>query len=398
MNQTMVNTRLILDKIAYSVVKHLEYLDHLDCGLLGGNLGEIIFLYQYSSLCSNYEILADKMIEKLFESLRNNKYMYTYCNGLAGLGVGLKFLEQQQKLQYVNNVMPELDRSIVYCLAWDLQNHNQDFLHGYTGAGFYFLMRYQDNPMVAKRQLLKIINALMGSAIWSVDGCVRWVSITNRSNSNISLSHGMSSINLFLSKVIELNIFPTLNERLLQLLKAAVQYILSQRIDVHKYGSFFPTFCRDNDYIISKSRLAWCYGDLGVCYSLFKVGDVLKDSSIQKLALDMLCYNAENRRDFRDNMVVDAEFCHGTTGVATIYQMLYRCAGEKKFLDAYGYWKDITLAIGRNNEDGLFDTYSVRDQCWERFYSILEGLSGIGLFLLAAITDNWDWTKLVVLD
>jgi len=63
-----------------------------------------------------------------------------------------------------------------------------------------------------------------------------------------------------------------------------------QEIDKDKYGSYFSSFALESTSINTKSRLGWCYGDLGIASVLYQAGKVLnEDSWIDKQFDSMDC-------------------------------------------------------------------------------------------------------------
>jgi hypothetical protein len=97
---------------------------------------------------------------------------------------------------------------------------------------------------------------------------------------NLSLSHGIASIVALLCKILEKcssNLEVKENAELI--IRKAINYILSNEIDFEKYKSHFPNISVDyyNDKQIYGSRLAWCYGDLGIAYILLRAALVLDD-------------------------------------------------------------------------------------------------------------------------
>ena len=158
---------------------------------------------------------------------------------------------------------------------------------------------------------------------------------------------------------------------------------MSQTIDFDRYGSFFPSFPKDCMDEIRKSRLAWCYGDLGVIFALINIGEALQDVDTTDSALKMAVVCADKRRGVPDNMVYDACICHGASGVAQAFSALYRKTGYDKFADAYSYWRTQSLKMGVYENGHIdFRNYDVTNRNWRKTNSFLEGNAGVGLMLL----------------
>jgi lantibiotic modifying enzyme len=142
----------------------------------------------------------------------------------------------------------------------------------------------------------------------------------------------------------------------------------------------------DNGDPIYKSRLAWCYGDLGVAAALWQAGKVTENCSWMNKALDIYRFSA-NRISLQDAMVNDAEICHGTAGIAMMFSYMYRQTGDPTLMTARNYWVGQTLKMSKFT-DGLagYKKFTLDDDKnvkWEESFSILEGIAGIGLMLLS---------------
>jgi len=88
----------------------------------------------------------------------------------------------------------------------------------------------------------------------------------------------------------------------------------------------------------------------------------------------------------------DADFCHGSVGVAHIFSRFYNYTGNENFRKAaeYYYRKTIDMAV---HPDGLAGYKHLTDDGLVTDYSLLEGISGIGLSLISAVSDiepQWD--------
>ena len=152
----------------------------------------------------------------------------------------------------------------------EIKSMNFDYLHGALGFGIYFLSRIQKNRKV-ENYLIELVNELEKESKIDIKNSLRWPPLkmtkdTKGVISNLSLSHGMASIIVFLSKVYNQNI---LKEKNYKLLDGAITYILSNHLDSSIFYSCFPSMIVESEKS-SNSRLAWCYGDLGIGMSFIK--------------------------------------------------------------------------------------------------------------------------------
>jgi len=358
-----------------------------DNGLLTGIGGQIL-------ICSEL-LLQDQVSQKclsnlhhiLEEKLSNEDFIFTHCNGLAGIGWLYEYLSSRRIITYdTNELLEEFDFYLEKSLKKFMQNSNYDFLHGATGVALYFTKR-----VFKKKELVAVLNQfiedLERTCNKQEDKAIKWLSFLGTNNNpqhgyNISLAHGMSAIIAILSKLYKIEGID--KEKTEILLWGAVQYILAQEIDKDRYGSYFPSYALESTPTIFKTRLAWCYGDLGIASVLHQAGKALKEEKWVNKAVEILIFAATQRRSLEDNFVKDAGLCHGTAGIGHIFYRMWWNTKLPEFKDAADYWFDQTLKMA-TFEDGLagFKTFQMLNgkPMWENDYELLTGISGIGLAL-----------------
>ncbi len=389
-----------LKKIATEIVRHNNEIrnnDIINFSLLTGYIGEVFFLYYYSLIEHEYESIADEFLERLLNNIsirNNNSSYYSYCNGLAGLGIALHLLEESGFIQESTEILDDVDLLLEHGLFGEIKIQHFDFLHGIIGIGFYFLKHYKYCPEKSLPQLKKILIYLEETAIIEQDQ-IKWKAIDilkQRENGlfhadfNISLSHGISSIIIFLCRYINLNI--TGKERAENMLNMAVNYVLKQRIDTEKYGSYFPGSSIESSEIITKSRLAWCYGDPGIALALWHTSKILKREDLYRLSIEVLLYSSK-RRNLSEAFIYDAGICHGSAGISQIYFRMYEETQMIEFKETYKYWTNVTKKMAYH-KDGLAGYKTLHDKEWINNYSILDGVAGIGLSMLSPVNADWD--------
>lgn len=359
----------IVKEIAHKIISKEDFNNY---GLLTGYIGEMIFLYEYANMVDNTFVKKVNLyIDKFYSDIEQGILLSSYSRGISGACLGIAYLNKKNSLSFVAKNIDEYLASEIHI---NLNNNDFDFLHGAIGIGFYFIEKFKENESkIAKDALEKILNHLNDKKIVKGQNKITWLNFNNVSD--ISISHGVSSIIIFLIKLIEIN-FP-FKENLVNLLERATSYIISQQIDVKIYNSYYPY--TSNEDKIKGSRLAWCYGDLGVCMALLKSSEFFLNWQLQKSTLNILRYNT-SRKDLKKNFVEDSAICHGTSGIGLIYSILYKKYKIKEFGDCEKFWvkKTIDLYNGESNND----------------LSLLEGLSGTGLFLLNSyFNTETKWSK-----
>ena len=386
--------KIKLEEIVKCVVDGIENntIDNTT-GLYDGKFGILLFLYYYASYSGDKKIRAftDNYAEKISDALWTER-IPTFCSGLSGILYVVEFLREQHFIDIdIDDADNDLNHYLIHSMDRFMDNRYYDFMHGALGIGLYFMKQGKEIKPV-----LKLIDFLYDTAEKDPQKKIfKWKSITNMDEGtvgyNIALSHGISSIVLFLARVITNRIE---HDKLHDLLEGAVNYLLSQEIDVNLYGSYFPPQSLENENsFIGKSRLGWCYGDLGVAYSIWYAGKTLGNKGWSDKGMNILI-NSTERKEVIDNYVFDAGLCHGSAGIAMVYNRLFLETNSTLFLNAYYYWLELTLMFS-TFIDGLagYKTFQGSDKESERDYNLLTGVSGIGLMFVSYLLNNkqkWD--------
>jgi len=394
-----LNDRLTikLDQIADCICARVKDTlpDHVG-GLYGGEWGKLLFLCYYEKYSNHQQIkkMAEDYVERLLDHASLEKLSHTFCNGYAGILYLFEFLKEYDLLNVdMDEAEEELEKYIISWMKYDIHQGNYDFLHGALGVGYYFLKKGKNI-----QPILELVDFLHETAEKDEHTKrFKWKSIIGENEErgfNIALSHGMASIVLFLSHLIRKDIK---NNRTFELLENTINYILSQEIEVDRYGCFFPYQSLENkgNDPIKKSRLAWCYGDLGVAYSIWIAGRVTGKSQWTSKGMEILLYSTQ-RNDLIGNHVIDAGLCHGTSGIAMIYRRMYLETYLPGFSDATIYWLQQSLEMAKYL-DGLagYKTYRSKWICDD---NLLTGIAGIGMmFISHLIHDDQAWDEMVLL-
>lgn len=364
-------------------------------GLMGGKIGVALYFFYYARLCGEdkYADFAVDLISEIFDVINNDFTYHTLAGGLAGIGWSIELLAQNEFIDTdTNEVLESLDPYLHKAMIFDIQNENYDFLHGAVGNGTYFLSRLS-NPQ-SKDYISELVDELEKLSEKEEDGARKWLSVLDRESGkkgyNLSLSHGVAAIIAFLGKVVEAGIN---KEKALMLLNGAVQYMLKFRLDRKKFASHFPSWISEEDPL-SQSRMAWCYGDLGIGISLWHTARSVGNKEWEKLAVKVL-KDSTTRRDLKENAVIDAGLCHGAAGLMHIYNRAYHNTGLDVFKDTTLYWTEQTLNLGKHEDSyaGYKAWHTEKYGGWQNEAGFLEGVAGIGLAFISVISDiepAWD--------
>ncbi len=365
-----------------------------EVSLLAGKTGKALF---YSVLSSNrYQSILEQLCviyDNIAHEISNIQH-YSYCNGLAGIGWFYQFMNDEGYFENDTNVLLEdFDLYLATVLKLLMEENDTDFLHGATGIAYYFYCRSKDNPK-ANDVLRGYVNAL-AKIVETEGNSIKLAAKdfkTKETIYNISLSHGMSAVVSVLARIYTIEALRT--GQLEQLIEGMVNYILAQEIDKDKHGSFFPNWAIESTSPMYGSRLAWCYGDLGIGITLYQVGRIMYRKDWMDKALEVLVYAATKRRDLQKNLVMDACLCHGTAGIGQIFYRMWWDTRIPEFKNAADYWFAETLKMAKF-EDGLagYKTWQGAERGFRNEYGLLEGIAGIGLALTSytyEMEPTWD--------
>jgi lantibiotic modifying enzyme len=362
----------------------------LSPSLHAGEMGKTIFYSHLSSYLQSEKYTAEieRSILSVFDSL-NTKYINpTFCTGLAGILFGIEYLKRKGLIQLEEN----FDDSIAFLKQSALQygmNGNFDFLHG-AGGIVYCLLTMQEKDEDFINLWLEL---LWQHAQKNEEGLFVWETVIDATKGsrglNLSLSHGISSQIVLLSETLKR--YPD-NKLARQLLEGSIGYLLSCK---NKQGTRnkFPSYI-DENRTGDTSRLSWCYGDLGNAIALWRAGCTVNHEQWKEEAIEILLFSSQ-RRDLEKESVIDAGFCHGSAGIAHIFNRFYLETGLKEFDEARLYWAGKTIEMAQFNDgmagykffDGIEKQYTNKDNA-------LDGVVGVALVLLGLLSekkDDIDW-------
>lgn len=383
-----------------------ETSNHNEIGVLGGTTGVSLFHFYYAKFL-NENSHTDKGVEMIFETFDRIQKGYnypTFCDGISGALWGLELLKEEQFIELDEDIItPETDEYLLIMMKKDIESNYYDFLHGAIGYGFYFLKRYENSiSRISKKRYKEYLDVLVvffkDTAIKNENG-IWWKSRNSLDQNkfegcNLSLSHGISSIINFLSRLAA---HPVFYDDVSNLLKLAVNYLICNKNENTELVSSFSNFIFEGEFIDPFSRLAWCYGDLGIGLTLLRVGEVLNDEELYQEAI-LILKQTTKRRSFVETTVKDAGICHGAFGIMHIYNHVYKKTKNSVFKKACHFWArtGLDMAIYVDGHAGYKEYY--RRDHWKSETSLLGGVAGIGLAIISYLADfdtKWDEALLI---
>lgn len=209
---------------------------------------------------------------------------------------------------------------------------------------------------------------------------------------NVGLAHGIPGVIAILARYINAGVEV---DRARGLLDGAVAYLQSVAAPVE--GSRYPSWIPPRER--TTSRVAWCYGDLGVAIALLSAASATGRADWRSDALALA--HAMAARPFEQALCIDAGLCHGASGVAHLFNRMAQATGDGVLARAADDWFAHTLALRRGDAiagfprgmpvDGRID--------WEPAADLLTGATGVALALHAAISSvEPAWDQLLLAD
>lgn len=341
-----------------------------------GNLGTLYF-----KIVSSY-YLEDKVIyesstdtlENILTSVDLQSLNQFYCDGFISLGLLLKLLNHDNVLHIYRY---EEIINFIDALGFDacnrlIENKNFDFFYGATGVLHYFLKDINLN-----NDLTSLFSAYIDNLIEYDFYCV----LQNSSKGiDLGLPHGLLSILIILRRIYIIKFQCSI-------VRKQMYRIINLYYSTARFNSefIFPTKIIQISEQTFGSRLAWCYGDLIAGYVLLETSEFLKDIKLKSFSLNII-RKCCNRKLFNSG-VVDPFLCHGSEGIAVIYDKLFDLTGKHEYLQQSFYWQEQTKK--------LLSLVQVNN----RSCGLLEGVSGIGLSSFSRnMKLNIDWKYILMLN
>lgn len=374
--------------------------EHLssDFSLGSGELGEILYLFEYSKYfrCPKTQELAFCKLEKIHTEIENYSVYKTpdLYSGYTGLAWLYQYLMAEKVIEYDDNITKFFDELIMEQVFASEETRNIDLMYGIVGYGIYLLECYFKNRMLLSSQLNSIVDVLYKLS-HKEDDMLFWTDKEFNGMINIGIAHGVAGIAIFLTKVYIFN----KNKLARMMAEKSLRFLINIKSKKNEDFSVFPNLYDFQGKILPvfDSRVGWCNGDLGVGFSLFFCGKNLNLSKLYNEGLKTL-ERTSLRRDQKNTLVYDKGFCHGSSGVFYIYNLLVKEYKLFQFEETRLFWLKEVLKENKNKES--FFSLNI-NHTGEKIYieerGLLNGYAGIGLSLLSAVNPNNKWAQILLL-
>ena len=375
--------------------------------LAGGAAGEAL-LHAYLALHNGDEHQAERAAERL-EAAAQGVATTAMPPGLYGGFSGVAWVTEHLQGRLFepdpedDDANQEIDEALLAYLSTLTESDEYELISGATGLGVYARERlaHPSGAMLLER----VVDFLATQAEIGPEGTAwftppSWLpswqrEIHPKGLYNLGVSHGIPAVIPLLAIACRSGVAA---DRARPLLDGAVRWLLAQQLPAGT-GSCFGSAVAEGD-APAASRLAWCYGDPGIAAALLVAARAAGEPAWEDKALEVA--RGAARRPPEQSFVRDAGVCHGAAGLAHLFNRFWQASGEEVFRDAALSWIERTLEFRRPGE-GIagFSAWHARSGSngeWAAEPGLLEGATGIGLVLLAAISTvepEWDRILLV---
>ncbi len=378
--------------------------------LATGSAGAALFYSYLHESGRGGEARAHAHLGDAIASLGEGVQWPSFYSGFTGIAWAVEHLQGRLVAPSEEDLNEDIDAGLEQLLSQSPWPLDYDLVSGLIGYGTYGWER-QARPS-GQRILHQVLTRLQeihtrteGGLTWHThpDLLPAWQrELDPEGYFNLGLAHGVPGIIALLGQASALGF-----EAADPLLEGAVSWLLAQRLP-EGMGSCFASVVPlgESGRESRPTRISWCYGDLGLGLALLLAARATGRRDWEASALEVLRISA--RRTFAESGTQDAGLCHGAAGNGHLYNRIWQATGEPVFREAALRWFESTLTL-RHEGRGIagFQAYmpaaagaESRDP-WVDAPGLLEGATGIGLALLAALSPQrpeWDRCLLIAVD
>ncbi len=337
--------------------------------------------------------LAGACLDAAISQISDEEMAPLLFNGFAGTAWVVEHL--QGHLLDSDDADPNeaIDEALLELTARSRPHDTNELMYGLAGLGVY---AWERRHRPSARVLIEQVVARLDELAVARDGGRTWLTLPEALHPEVlpdhpegritlGTAHGVPGTLVLLALACESGIAV---ERARPLLEDVVRCLLAQR----SAGalSIVPRWIDLATGVALPSRAAWCYGDPGAGAALLWAARAVGVNAWEQAALEIMARGAAHSLD--SSGVVDAGICHGAAGLTHLFNRAFQATGNTCLRQSALTWLDHTLAYRRlggacagflaQGESGL-----VEDE------SLLSGIAGIGMTLLAAIAavePEWD--------
>jgi lantibiotic modifying enzyme len=372
---------------------------HRDASLASGSAGLAVCSAQLARTRSDPRA-ADAALTRLEEAvgvLATEPLTSSLYSGFTGIAWAVELVDRLLGTEGEDR-NGDIDDALTRLLQRYPEHASYDLINGLTGLGVYALARW---PRPGATQcLLGVVEQLDRRARHDRDGVYWWTPPSwhglrrerfKPRGVDLGVAHGIAGVIPFLARVHRIGLA---KQTVRPLLDGAVRWLLAHRVDTAS-GPTVPYLVADG-VEPGPARSAWCYGDPGVAVALLLAACDAGEPAWAAAATGLAVRAATRPPD--QTGIVDAGLCHGSAGLAHLFNRMYQMTAEQTLADAARFWVERTLELCSSAAPGRAETPTdaARSACKGR--GLLEGTAGVALAMEAASTavePVWDQMLLV---
>ena len=378
----------------------------IDPSLANGTSG-LAILYTYLDQAvpekGNDEV-ALRFLNHAVTAIETKRMGPSLYGGISGVAFAIAHIEGGSPNAAEENSYEAIDHLLGKYLDQSPWGGKYDLIGGVVGLGVYALERLPHPRAV--EIIERVIGHLAEIAERRGDGGITWFTVPEllvpwqrelcpQGYYNLGVAHGVPGVIALLGEACAAGVA---RDKARPLLDGAVAWLLSQKL-TNDAKSSFPSWAAPGIKQDS-SRLAWCYGDLGLAAALLCAARCVGQSIWEGEALEIARQAAERPAD--QSGVIDGGLCHGAAGVGHLFNRMFQASGNARLREAAAFWFDRALEMRRPGQGvagfSAFSPELPSEDRWVTEPGVLRGAAGIALALLAAATDAepaWDRMLLV---
>ena len=366
-----------------------------DASLASGSAGLAVCSGQLARTRSDQQAVdaALTRLEEAVGMLATEPLTCSLYSGFTGIAWAVELVDRLLGMESDRN--GDIDEALTGLLGRYPDHAPYDLINGLTGLGVYALARWP-GPGAAPC-VLGVVEQLARRARHDRYGVYWWTPPMRRGGHqmpggvDLGVAHGIAGVIPFLARVHRLGLArPTVRP----MLDGAVGWLLAHLADTAS-GPTVPYFVADGVQP-RPARSAWCYGDPGVAAALLLAARDVGEPSWAEVATGLAVRAAARPPD--QTGATDAGLCHGSAGLAHLFNRMYQLTGEPALADAARFWVERTLDLCVTPRSGRRATPADAQPAACNGPGLLEGAAGVALAMEAASTSAepvWDQMLLV---
>lgn len=343
------------------------------------------------------EELAVERLEASIAGFAQSPFHPALFSGMTGAAWALAHLSDSSE-RGDDEMFTMVDERIRRLLAAKSPMDEYDLINGLVGIGVYALER---SPSRLAAGFLERIVAILADRAVATQGGVTWRTPKARwqpwererphaLHANLGVAHGVPGI---IGLLAHAALQGVKTDRCCSLLEEVVPWLLEQQLPASAGGRF--AYATGSPGEPTPSRLAWCYGELGIAPVLLAASAATGNDAWHQEAVELGLVAAA--RSLESSDVQDPGLCHGAAGAGHIFNRLYQATGHPVLLAASRRWFGEALAQW-NMRPGIGGFSALArgadgEAEWVDDAGLLEGAAGVALALHAASTPvepKWD--------